>query len=241
VITGFIPGLAGDYNIDIGFVGGPPKDLEAYLVQTDFRYGEEWRPRFKVSNSTVMGTMNIPPMLAREWKADEAEKLNNPPVSGPDANRNPGIGEDTPFIGWTESTKQTTRYVDATKKPVIGILYKVGEEDVDGTRLTVPRSLVPAYHLRQGRFGAQAVFAKEGYAVGALNVKLKKYVVAVQPVYMKLKADGRLDPADSYLERWIGQQESGEKDAKLGGDGRTVIGLSTRGAGAIHCASLVVD
>src|SRR5205085_154112 len=77
---------------------GAPKDLEVYLVQTDRRWEDEgFRPRFKVSNSVVLGDMGRPPQYAREWKPEEAAKLNNPPPAPPQANANGNVGEDTDF------------------------------------------------------------------------------------------------------------------------------------------------
>ena len=85
------------------------------------------------------------------------------------------------------------RYADPDKHPVLGVLYRVGENEPDeGKKVKCLIHLTPAYDARQPRYGQEALFAKAGYAVGGLNVKTKKIVTAVQVVFMKQKPDGTL-------------------------------------------------
>jgi hypothetical protein len=239
---------AGDFVVDLGFRGGPrgggpPQNLEVYLVQIDRRWeGEGFRPKYKVSNSAVLGEMGRPLQLAREWRPDEAAKLNNPPPEAPQVNANANVGEDTDFVGHTEGLLPALRYADPARRPVLGVLYRAGQGEPDkGQIVKCLVHLTPAYDARQPRFGQEAVFAKPGYAVGALNVKTKKIVTAVQVVFMKQKPDGTLDPADQYTSKWLGHPEEGDQDGKVSGDGRKVIGMHLKHFGVVHAVALVLE
>ena len=195
-----------------------------------------------MSNSIAIGEMGRPLQFAREWKPEEATKLNNPPPAAPQVNANGNIGEDTEFVGHTEGLLPDLRYADPAKRPVRGVLYSLGQGEADkGKSVKCLVHLTPAYDARQPRFGQQALFAKSGYAVGALNVKTKKIVTAVQVVFMKQKPDGTLDPADNYTSKWLGHPEEGEKEGKVSGDGRKVIGMHLKHFGVVHAVALVLE
>jgi hypothetical protein len=238
---------SGEIVVGLGFPGapggGPPKNVEVYLVQSDRRWeGENFRPKFKVSNSIVLGEMGRPLQYAREWKAEEAAKLNNPPPDAPQMNANANVGEDTEFIGHTMGLLPPMRYADPAKRPVIGVLYSVGEAEPDkGTKVKCLLHLTPAYDARQPRFNQQALLAKPGYAVGALKVKTKKIVTAVQVVFMKQKPDGSLDPADNYSSKWLGHPDEADKEGTVSGDGRKVIGMHLKHFGAVFAVALVLE
>jgi hypothetical protein len=90
---------ADDIVVTFGFKGAP-KNIEVYLIHRDRRWEDEgFKPRFKVSNSVVLGNMGRPLQFAREWNAAETAKLNNPPPEAPTMNANNTVGEDTEFIG----------------------------------------------------------------------------------------------------------------------------------------------
>jgi hypothetical protein len=76
--------------------------------------------------------------------------------------------------------------------------------------------------------------------VGAANVKAGKYVDAIQLIFMKLRADGKLDPKDQYAGEWIGFPDNGN-EVKLGGDGRRVIGIDCRQGAIIDGVALVME
>ena len=217
--------------------------MEVYFVQTDRRWEDEgFRPRFKVSNSVVIGVMGRPIQFAREWKPEERAKLNDPPPVAPTMNANGNVGEDTNFVGHTMGLLPPMRYADPAKRPVIGVLYSVGEGEPDkGQKVKCLAHLGPMYDKRQPRYNQQAVFAKPGYAVGALNVKTKKIVTAVQVVFMKQKPDGTMDPTDSYTSKWLGHPEEADKEGKIGGEGRKVIGMHLKHFGAVYAVGLVLD
>jgi len=234
---------SGDYVVNVRRRGGLPKNLEVYLVHRDRRWeGEGFTPRFKVSNSAVAGEMGRPPQFAREWTAEEAAKLKNPPPAAPAVNAHKNVGEDTDFVGHTMGRLPPQRYADPDRRPVLGVLYRVGENEPDrGMKVKCLIHLTPAYDARQARYGQEALFAKAGYAVGGLNVKTRKIITAVQVVFMKQKPDGTLDPDDSYTSKWLGHPDEGEKEGKVSGNGRKVIGMHLKHFGAVYAVALVLE
>ena len=239
---------ADDIVVDLGFRGGPgggqaPKNLEVYFVQRDRRWEDEgFHPKFKVSNSVVLGEMGRPLQLARQWTPDEEAKLNDPPPAAPAVNANNNVGEDTDFVGHTMGLLPGLRYADPDKRPVVGMLYRLGEgKGSDDVKVKCLVHLTPAYDARQPRFGQQAVLAKAGYAVGGLNLRTNKIVTAVQVVFMKQKPDGSLDPADSYTSKWLGEPGESDEEGQLMSEGRKVIGLNQKNFGALHAVALVLE
>ncbi|HEX5271643.1 MAG TPA: hypothetical protein VFW33_14195, partial [Gemmataceae bacterium] len=69
------------------------------------------------------------------------------------------------------------------------------------------------------------VVAKEGYAVGAINVRAGLLVDGMSVTFMKVNGPGRLDPKDSYESEWVGGK-GGNAPVRLGGDGTPVIGIT---------------
>jgi hypothetical protein len=246
-IGGFGPGQgrnkAGDFVVNLGFQGGPPKNVEVYLVHLERRWEDEgFRPKFKISNSVVLGDMGRPLQLARDWTAQETAKLGNPPPDAPQMNANNNVGEDTEFIGNTMGLLPAMRYADPNKRAVIGVLYRTGEGEADkGVKVKCLVHLTPAYDTRQPRYGQEAVFAKAGYAVGGLQVKTKKIVTAVKAVFMKQQADGRLDPTDKYESKWLGSPDEADKEGTVQSDGRKVIGMHLKHFGVVNAVALVLD
>jgi hypothetical protein len=57
---------------------------------------------------------------------------------------------------------------------------------------------------------------------------------------MRLGADGRLDPNDSYKSDWIGTP-SATPTRTVGGDGKKVIGVQARRAAVLDALGLVVE
>jgi RNA polymerase sigma factor (sigma-70 family) len=212
---------------------GPPKTAELYLTRGEHRYGGDFRPNFKVSTSAMIGEMKEK-TLAREWKPEEIARLRIPPPEGPKANANPAVGQDTRFAG--DSGGGNFRYAESGK-PVIGVEYWTGAWDKEPCLAR----LIPVYTPEQPVEGAgQRVMAKPGYAVGALTVRTKRHVNAVQITFMKL-SDGKLDPKDSYTSEWLGATDVAGKEIKLGGDGRAVIGLNCRQGGILNAVALVIE
>jgi hypothetical protein len=81
------------------------------------------------------------------------------------------------------------------------------------------------------------VEAKQGYAVGAIEVRYDERPHGMRLIFMR-KKDERLDKSDQYRSRWIGGR-SGEKEATLGGDGRPITGFTGRVANDIHALGVL--
>jgi hypothetical protein len=228
----------GTIEIDLGIAPpgapGPPKNAELYLTRGEHRYGGGFFPTFKVSTSAVIGV--VPEItLAREWTAEEIVKLRQPPPEGPKANVNPSVGEDTDYAG--DVNGGVFRYAEPGK-PLLGVEYWNGEWEKEPCLAR----LIPVYEAKQPVEGAaQRVMARPGYAVGALTVRTKRFVNAVQVTFMRLGPDGRLDPKDSYTSKWLGVDNVEGKEVKLGGDGRKVIGLSCKQGAILNAVALVMD
>jgi hypothetical protein len=88
--------------------------------------------------------------------------------------------------------------------------------------------------------GRDVIVARDGYALGALQVDADQYVDAVALVFMRVSSDGDLDPADNYTSEWIGSP-TGNATRTLGGDGTRVIGICGRGAAVLDSVGLVLD
>jgi hypothetical protein len=234
---------AGDFVVPLAGGGGVPKNLEVYLVHIERRWEDEgFRPRFKVSNSVVIGALGRPVQPAREWTAEETARLTNPPPEAPRTNANRTVGEDTAFIGNTTGLLPPLRYADPARRPVVGVLYRAGQATPEkGRTLNCLIHVTPAYDVRQPRFGQAAVFAKPGYALGALKVKTQKVVIAVQAVFMRQQADGTLDPATAYTSQWLGYPEEADNEGLLHGKGRKVIGMHLKHLGMVHALALVLE
>ena len=209
-----------------------PQNLEVYLTRGEGRYGPP-APTFKVSNSAIMGKMTRLTQ-ARNWTKEEIARLSQPPPNYTNPNAHPDVGQDTPFVG-NSTGGGPLRYVEPDGN-LYGLDYRTGEWD--GEKCL--GGLVPVFKRDQptGQ-GTTRVMAREGYAVGAAKVRSKRYVDAVQLVFMRGKPDGRLDPADSYTSDWFGTQ--GEQEAKtLAGDGTPVIGIHCRQGAILDALALVL-
>lgn len=77
--------------------------------------------------------------------------------------------------------------------------------------------------------------------MGGMTVRSKTFVNAVQLIFMKIKADGSLDPADNYTSEWLGVEVNGAKETKLGGTGRAVIGIHCKQGAILNSVGLVLD
>lgn len=214
---------------------GPPKNAELYLTRSEHRYGGDFRPTFKVSTSAMIGEVKEK-TLPRAWKPDEITRLRVPPPEGPKPNANPSVGEDTRFAGDTTGGGMF-RYAEV-RKPVIGVEYWAGAWDKEPCLAR----LIPVYATEQPVEGAaQRVMAKPGYAVGALTVRTKRYVNAVQVTFMKVTSESKLDPTDSYTSAWLGATEVTGKEIKIGGDGRLVIGMNCKQGAILNSVALVME
>lgn len=134
----------------------------------------------------------------------------------------------TPIVG---ATNDPTFKDEAPPRSVL-IGLDVGLADAFGVELVRairPRYLTPSGEVAGRNFGTDfrktvSVKAKQGYAVGALNIKAGLVVNGFSVVFMRQKGN-TLDPADSYASEWIGDQTGGNAPVILGGDGALIVGI----------------
>jgi hypothetical protein len=119
-------------------------------------------------------------------------------------------------------------------QPVIGVRYRLGSW---GGRERVGQ-LEPLFTTAAAQ--ADVIVAREGYALGALQVDAGEYVDAVALVFMRLNPDGGLDPGDRYTSEWIGTP-TGSDPRTLGDGSAKVIGIAGRGAAVMDAVGLVLE
>ncbi len=101
-----------------------------------------------------------------------------------------GDPEDTRMAGGDEGWE--FRHED--EKPLLGITYGLGGWAGEKTVGIIK----PVFDRQATGSSQSAVIAKPGYAVGALEVDAKRFVNAMQIVFMRLNSDGSLDPSEGY-------------------------------------------
>ncbi len=97
----------------------------------------------------------------------------------------------------------------------------------------------PLFEERQSNGPFQAVVAREGYALGAIQVDADSEVRAVRLAFMRIDGD-RLDPKDSYTSEWIGTRTDG-KPKTLNGKGARVLGFFGRRTVSIQALGLLIE
>ncbi|WP_166827123.1 hypothetical protein [Thalassoroseus pseudoceratinae] len=85
----------------------------------------------------------------------------------------------------------------------------------------------------------KTVFAREGYAVGGLEVVSSKYVTAVRVIFMRRTSEDALEPADTYKSEWIGNGTDATAET-ITSDGRRVVGIHGRRGAVLDAIGLVV-
>lgn len=130
-------------------------------------------------------------------------------------------------------------------EPVLGFDYRMGtwagQQAIGDLRplfARAPQGAKPPF--ARGPQGAQQVMAREGYAVGAMEVDAAEFVNAVRVVFMRVDAQGRLDRNDSYKSDWIGAA-SGRPTQTLGGDGSKIIGIYGRRTAVLDAVGLLLE
>ena len=98
-------------------------------------------------------------------------------------------------------------------------IYRVGEAERPGVFRGTSRQRLTV------------IKAKPGYAVGGLACKSGANFDGMALTFMRIKADGTLDPADAYESEWVGWV--GDKPLqKVGGDGTPAVGVVGRASAA---------
>lgn len=142
-------------------------------------------------------------------------------------------GQDTMFVGHDGGSSRRTVKSGSLMRGVTCRLSQWGREQCIGEiRPLFSRDESPELPLWE--------VAREGYAVGSARVSTYNYVNAIQLVYMRVKADGQLDPADTYTGEWLGVRGRG-KTLTISGDGSPIIGIHARQGAVLDALALVVD
>lgn len=139
----------------------------------------------------------------------------------------------TELIGGTGGTPFSS--ASPHRQPVVGIRFSIGSW---AGRERVGK-LDPLFS-RDGTGGPNVLMAREGYAVGAIEVDAAEFVDAVSIEFMRLTPSGDLDASDSYKSEWIGRP-GGKPPRTLSGAGKKVIGLCGRGAAILDAVGLILD
>jgi hypothetical protein len=144
-----------------------------------------------------------------------------------------GIGEDTEFVGGPGGGP--TRLVDETS-----LLYGLECSFSEWAGQRGFKQITPIFARDQQRNSATRAVAREGYAVGAVKVYAGQYVNGIQLVFMRVRANGQLNPADSYTSELLGARTRGEPRT-LTGDGAPIIGIHLRRGLIVDAFALVVN
>ena len=142
-----------------------------------------------------------------------------------------GAVEDTELLGG-----MPFRTTNPGAKPVVGFRYSMGS----WAGKTGQRDLDPLFSHAAATGSGRTVVAREGYAVGALEVDADQYASAVRVVFMRLSAEGQLDKTDSYTSDWIGSP-SGAPTKTLGGTGAQVLRVFGRKAAMLDAVGLTLQ
>ncbi|PHS13739.1 MAG: hypothetical protein COA78_06515 [Blastopirellula sp.] len=126
--------------------------------------------------------------------------------------------------------------VDKNLRPVIGIRYSQGSWGATKTLAELEPIFDRSAKPKGGR--TQTVLARDGYALGGINVNATKYVHAVRLLFLKIKPDGSLDPDNRDITDWLGIPESSDTQSILG-NGKPVIGFKVRKGAILDSVGLV--
>ncbi len=109
-----------------------------------------------------------------------------------------------------------------------GLIYGLECSTGEYAGQTVVRSVKPCFdRASQSPSSTNSVVAKEGYALGDLDVYATNAVCGLRVTFMRVKPDGALDPEDSYTSDWLVTKPD-LPTVKLNPDRRRVIGLRVR-------------
>lgn len=142
---------------------------------------------------------------------------------------------DTELAGGTEGW--AFRAEDESGRLLVGIRYGLGGWDGEQT-VGVLEAVFDRNDPAGGGRRQESAVAREGYAVGAVKVDAKRFVNAMQIVFMRVKPDGRLDPDDSYTTEWIGFP-TGRPTQTLGGSGAPIVGIHGRHGAILNALGLI--
>jgi hypothetical protein len=126
------------------------------------------------------------------------------------------------------------RTVDSQGRPVIGVQFILrswaGNKHVG--------QLTPLYE-RSRETQPNTIFAKEGYALGAIHVWAGEFVDGIKLEFMKLNDDTRLQLSDAYEADTIGSATTSTAKV-IRSDGRLIVGFHGRRGAVMDAIGLVV-
>lgn len=155
-----------------------------------------------------------------------AKPVYTPPVNQP--------GEPTELIGGPEGWQ--FQVFDRERRPVLGFRHAMGSW---GNQPAVAE-FTPLFDRTAHAGGADLVLAREGYAVGSLEVVAEVLVNAVRVHFVRLRPDGTLDKSDAYLSDWIGNP-AGKTPREIGDGVMRVIGICGRHGTVKNALALILD
>ncbi len=210
-------------------------------------FGGRFRPGMGELESRGPGPNMMPPGIPRFGRfGAEVDHTNTDAVGPPQPTRptlrSPGpvmpegheLPGNTELVGGAGGVPFRSTHRDGL--PVIGFRYALGSWN--GTAAL--QKLEPIYDQSPASGTGATLVAREGYAVGAVLVDAQEFVTAVQVTFMRLRANGRLDPHDSYTSDWLGEP-SGASPKKIGGTGVRVLGVHGQAAAVLDAVGLVME
>ncbi len=181
-------------------------------------------PRFGRGGPTIPGPMMPGPRAPRSRAME--------PIA-PAVSPRPAVGRLSELVGGSGGVPFL---VASRGDPLTGIRCSLGIWNGKG----VLDSVEPIFGPGGQQTSLPTAVAREGYAVGGLNIDADEYVVAVQAVFFRLRPNGRLDPGDRYTSQWLGTP-SGRPPRTVGLKGDKVLGIHGRRGAIIDAIGLVLQ
>lgn len=119
---------------------------------------------------------------------------------------------------------------------VVGVRYSLGELNGEAGL----DDFEPVFTREHSNSRLQSVVARDGYAMGGLEVDGTGRVTAVRVIFMPFKPDGKLDPKASYQSDWIGTP-TGKPTKTLSGEGKLVLGFQGRRERLLEAVGLLLE
>ncbi|MGH7138657.1 MAG: LamG-like jellyroll fold domain-containing protein [Pirellulales bacterium] len=170
-----------------------------------------------------------PPVLAAMPTSPRAPQTKGVPAELPAGDN----GRETRFAGGSGGLPKRLVQPGALLR---GVEFKLGKWN----GATCIEDLAPLFTFIRPRLLPGGVVADDGFAVGAINVDTQYGVNAFQLVYMRVRADGRLDPNEWEVSEWIGNHSQKTYQA-LSGFGVPIIGLHLRKGIILDAIALVAE
>ncbi|PHS13738.1 MAG: hypothetical protein COA78_06510 [Blastopirellula sp.] len=177
------------------------------------------RPPSFVPRSTRPSGFSPPSTTSSKSKTTSSRPQEKRPSSTPGVDSAMAGGEGGEVFYW---------YVNSNSQPVVGIKYSMGS----WAGKMALREFEPFFG-RSGNSASHLVMARDGYALGGVNVNSTEFVHAVRLLFMKIKPDGSLDSSDQYISDWLGTPV-GNSSKSILGNGKKVIGIKC-------CKGAVID